>query len=104
LATTIGVAFAVIANAEARTADDPRCNTPPYGGSVASYKAFVDTFNHLVTPTKMLSAICNMKFSGADRSALYNLGFTDSEIDSKDTSELAAQLVLALGNLVDKIK
>ncbi|MCC8955276.1 hypothetical protein H8B02_18080 [Bradyrhizobium sp. Pear77] len=36
-----------------------------------------DAFGHIVTPTRILPAVCNVKYSGADRTGLYNLGFTD---------------------------
>jgi len=83
---------------------DARCNAPPYGGTVAGYKAFIKDFGSLFdNPTKMLAGICNVKFGHADRTAMYNLGFTNDEIDTKDTADLAAQMVMALKNLVDKV-
>jgi hypothetical protein len=50
----------------------------------------------------MLSQICKVKFEHADRTTMYNLGFTDDEIREKDTADLAVQMVEALKNLVDK--
>ena len=94
----------ILAIAQPAQAHDVRCNAPPYGGSVASYKAFVKNFGHLVVPTKYLGSICNMKFSGTNRTALYNLGFTDDDINSKDTSDLAVDVLAATKNLVDKVK
>jgi len=87
----------------AARADNQRCNAPPYGGSVEKYKAFVDNYGSVIPPVKILTAACNAKFGGSDRTALYNLGITDSEISSKDTSDLAVQIVIALKKLVDKI-
>jgi hypothetical protein len=85
-------------------ADDARCNAPPYGGTVEGYKAFVKNFGNVVVPTDMLQKVCNAKYGGASRTGLYNLGFTDKEIDSKDTEDLAADMILALKDFVDKIK
>jgi hypothetical protein len=96
------VVFAALSS-QAR-ADDPRCNAPPYGGTVAKFQAFVQNFGALVVPTKILPAICNAKFGGADRTGLYNLGFTDQDIDSKDTEDLGVQMIIALKNLADKTK
>jgi hypothetical protein len=98
-----GAVVFVALSSQAR-ADDPRCNAPPYGGTVAGFQAFVKNFGAIVTPTKMLPAICNVKFSGADRTGMYNLGFTDQDIDTKSTEDLAVQMVIALKNLADKVK
>jgi hypothetical protein len=84
--------------------DNSRCDAPPYGGSVTNYKAFVKNFGVLLDdPTKMLAQICRVKFEHADRSSVYNLGFTDQEIETKDTADLAIQMIEALKNLADKI-
>jgi hypothetical protein len=96
--------FAVVAFCCQARADDPRCNAPPYGGTVAEFQAFVKNFGVLVVPTKILPAICNAKFGGADRTGLYNLGFTDQDIDGKDTEDLGVQMIIALKNLADKTK
>jgi hypothetical protein len=85
-------------------AADARCNAPPYGGTADSYKAFVENFGHIVVPTDYLQKICNAKYGGVARTGLYNLGFTDAEIDSKDTEDLAVDAILALKSLVDKVK
>jgi hypothetical protein len=98
-----GIVVFVVLCSQAR-ADDPRCNAPPYGGTVIKFQAFVKNFGALVVPTKILPAICNAKFGGADRNGLYNLGFTDQDIDTKDTEDLAVQMVIALKNLADKTK
>jgi len=82
---------------------DRRCNAPPYGGTVAGYKAFIKDIGPLLdNPAKMLAGICNVKFGHANRTAMYNLGFTDEEIRTKDTADLAVEMVQALKNLVDK--
>jgi hypothetical protein len=90
-----------VPGAPAVHAGDPRCNAPPYGGTVVAYKAFVSNFGHLAISATMLPGICNAKYGGADRTGLYNLGFT--EIDSKDTEELAVDTIIALKNLADKL-
>ena len=98
-----GIALAIICWSQAR-ADDPRCLAPPYGATEASFRAFVKNFGHLVVPTQMLPAICKAKYGGADRTALYNLGFTDQDIDSKELGELAVQVILALHDLASKVQ
>lgn len=86
-------------------AADPRCNAPPYGGTVAKYKSFVATVGTLLdSPAMTLSAICNTKFSDGDRRGLYNLGITDAEIESNDVEDIAVQMVIVLKNLADHIK
>jgi hypothetical protein len=72
---------AVMVMQTAAHAGDPRCNAPPYGGSVAEFKAFVESFGQIVTPATILPSICMAKFGGESRNALYNLGFTDEQID-----------------------
>jgi hypothetical protein len=61
--------------------NDPRCAAPPYGDTVQAFQAFVKNFEKYVAPAKVLSSMCQMKFGGADRAAMYNLGFADQEID-----------------------
>jgi hypothetical protein len=96
VALAVSISFAAAA--------DPRCSTPPYGGSVVSYKAFIKNFGPLLDdPSRMLSGVCDAKFGG-DRKGLYNLGFTDADIAGKDTSELAVDLIGALKNLADRAK
>jgi hypothetical protein len=85
-------------------ADDPRCKVPPYGMSVSDFKSFAETFGHLITLAQTLPALCNVKFGGADRTGLYNLGFTDADIDSKSMGDLSLQLIIALKNLADKTR
>lgn len=89
-------------------ADDLRCSTPPYGGTVIKFQAFVKNFGQIVVPATFLQKICNAKYSeapgGKQRMALYNLGFTDEQIDAKDTEDFAVDVFMALGNLADKTK
>src|SRR5882762_8948138 len=90
-------AIAVVTSCSAAHANDPRCNRPPYGGSPDRYRAFVETYGKsLDNPATTLAAMCNMKFGGADRTTLYNLGFTDGQIDRQDTSELAIDMLSAV--------
>jgi hypothetical protein len=82
-----------------------RCAAPPYGGEVVKYKAFINVYGPLLSdPVKTLSALCNAKFNGTDRKALYSLGFTDEDIDTKDTSDLGAEMMAALMNLSKKAR
>jgi hypothetical protein len=97
-------AVAVIALSAQARANDPRCNVPPYGMEVAEFKSFADSFGHLIVITQTLPALCNVKYSGTDRTGLYNLGFTDQDINSKSMGDLAIQLLIALKNLADKTK
>jgi hypothetical protein len=85
-------------------ADDQRCNAPPYGGSVAEYKSFVKNFGSVVAPAGYLKNICNIKFGGANRTVLYNLGFSDEDISSKDTEDLAVDVIFATKQTLDKNK
>ncbi|MCK1496085.1 hypothetical protein [Bradyrhizobium sp. 188] len=85
-------------------ADDARCKAPPYGMSDHDFKLFVELFGHIITPARMLPAVCNVKFAGADRSGLYNLGFTDRDIDSKSVGTLASDMVVAMKKLADKVQ
>lgn len=87
------VAFAT----DSAHADDARCNAPPYGGSSVKYRAFTETVGQALSdPNRVLSAICNQKFGGRDRGALYTLGFTDAQIDSQDTADLAYAVMAAI--------
>jgi hypothetical protein len=89
----IVVVVALIAPAQA---NDPRCNRPPYGGSPDRYRAALEAFGQKIEEAaKTLEAICNMKFGGADRMPLYNLGLENAEIDSEDTSLLAIRILKA---------
>jgi hypothetical protein len=79
-------------------AEDARCKAPPYGGSEAGFKSFAQTFGVIVTPAKVLSGVCDAKFGG-DRAVLYNLGFTDADIDTRDTADLAVEMLGAIRNI-----
>lgn len=96
--------FALLISCCEAFADDGRCKAPPYGMSDPDFKLFVDLFGHIVTPTRMLPAICNIKFGGADRTALYNLGLTDRDIDSKSVGMLASDALIAAKKLADKVQ
>ena len=90
------VAVAVVAPIAPAQANDPRCNRPPYGGSPDRYRAALEAFGEKVEgAVKTLEAICNMKFGGADRTPLYDLGLDNAEIDREDTSLLAIKILKA---------
>ncbi len=99
-----GAGLLAVISCSAAHAVDPRCNAPPYGMPESDFRAFVETFNGVITPTKTLPALCNAKFGGADRTGLYNLGFTDRDIDSKKMGDLALQFIVALKNFADKAR
>jgi len=97
--TTVAVVLCTAAYA-----DDPRCSAPPYGATVQEFQRFVKYIGGgyiLDNPTKMLSAICNIKFGGADRTVVYNLGFTDDDIETKSTTALAGDVLLAIKGQMD---
>ena len=90
---SLAVLIAVAWNSMA-FAGDPRCNRPPFGGSPDRYRAILENYGQkLDSVTKTLEEICNMKFSGADRTALHTLGFTDEEINRMDTSTLTVDVI-----------
>lgn len=87
-------AVIVLAWSSAAFASDPRCARPPFGGSPDRYRAIRESYSQkLDSVTKTLEEICNMKFGGADRTALYKLGFTDEEITRLDTSALTIDVL-----------
>jgi hypothetical protein len=91
-------AMTVVAINSTAHAGDSRCDRPPYGGSPDRYRAFLEAYGRkLDNPEKTVEAVCNMKFGGADRTALYALHFSDEEISRKDTSELAVEMLKAAG-------
>jgi hypothetical protein len=59
----------------------------------------VKNFGQYVAPAKFLSDICEVKFGGADPAPMYNLGFTDQDINSKSTADLAVDMLDALRRL-----
>jgi hypothetical protein len=85
-------------------ADDLRCNAPPYGSTMTEFQAFVKDYGNIVVPTRVLAAVCNAKYGAASRTALYNLGLTDEEIDAKDTVVLAFDVIVAKTRLADALK
>lgn len=91
----VSLAAAVVAALSSTAhAGDPRCNRPPYGGSPDRYRAILEVYKQkLDSVAKTLEEICNMKFGGADRAALYKIGFKDEEIDRMDTSALALDVL-----------
>jgi hypothetical protein len=91
----------VIATPSAR-AGDPRCNAPPYGGTEVAFHAFVKNFGNVVDIVQVLSEVCNEKYSGASRRPLYTFGFTDDQIDSKNTEDLAVDMILALHDTMNR--
>ncbi|MFT4115979.1 hypothetical protein [Bradyrhizobium sp.] len=85
-------------------ADDARCAVPPYGAPVQSFRAFVKNFGSLVPPAKFLPSICQIKYGGAERTPLYNLGFTDSDIDGKPLEDLWVEVLDAVRRLAIQTK
>jgi len=74
-----------------------QCDAPPYGDTQANYSAFTETYARLLdNPSRVMAAICRQKFEGADRTALYRLGFTDAVINSKSISALAIDVLDAV--------
>ncbi|MBP0111067.1 hypothetical protein [Bradyrhizobium vignae] len=93
MARPFALILALVISCSEAFADDTRCKAPPYGMSDHDFRLFVEVFGHIVTPTRILPAVCNVKFGGADRTALYNLGFTDRDIDSKSVGILASDML-----------
>jgi len=86
----------VVAVSSPAYAGDPRCSKPPYGGSADRYRALNEAYSQTVDDLgKKLENICNMKFSGADRTELLKLGLTNDAIDKGDTSVLAVKIFKA---------
>ena len=82
-------------------ADDPRCNAPPYGGTVAGYKAFVGLTMQLGLPAvHFMSGVCKAKLGG-DRTGFYNLGITDAEIDGQSMDDFWITVLRAVNKWVD---
>lgn len=80
------------------------CNAPPYGGTPADYHAFVRRFGRIVKPDKILADVCNAKFGNSPRDQLHRLGLTDAKINSENTEDLAADTIVALKTLVNKLE
>ncbi len=103
LSQLVLAAMFVTALAPAAHAGDPRCNAPPYGSTAIEFQAFVRDFSKFVVPAHMLAAVCNAKYGSASRAELDNLGFTDEEIDAKDTVVLAVNMIVARTRLADAV-
>jgi hypothetical protein len=68
------------------------CSRPPYGDTVAKFKAFTAKYQ-ATDATSLISILemtCRAKFDGGDRKALYTVGLTDQEINTTSTATLAA--------------
>jgi hypothetical protein len=87
----LAVAAMLIPVAASAAAD--RCSVPPYGGSVVGYKAYTNSFGDVVPAAHILASICKAKYEGLDRTALYNAGFTDADINTMDVPDLAVSLL-----------
>jgi len=83
-------------------AADNRCAVPPYGMAVSDFKRYTETLGTVFPAARFLPPLCNAKYGDLDRTGLYNLGFTDKDIDSKSMSELIVQEIRALKNFADK--
>jgi hypothetical protein len=93
------IVVASVIPASSSYANDLRCNAPPYGDTVQAFQAYVKSFGQYVAPAKFLSSICEVKFGGADRTPMYNLGITDQDIDGKPTGDLAVEMLIAIQRL-----
>lgn len=93
------IAVASVSLVSSSYANDQRCNAPPYGDTVQAFQAYVKSFGQYVAPAKFLSSICEVKFGGADRVPMYNLGITDQDIDGKPTADLAVEMLIAIQRL-----
>ena len=99
----LAVTFATVL-APAAHAGDLRCNAPPYGSTMTEFRAFVKDYGNIIAPPHLLASVCNAKYGAESRKALYNLGFTDEEIDAKDTVVLAFDVIVAKTRLADALK
>jgi hypothetical protein len=73
-------------------ASNPHCSAPPYGDTVANFKAFIAKYQ-AIDATSMVSILehtCRAKFAGGDRRPLYTVGLTDQEIDAGSTAAVAS--------------
>jgi hypothetical protein len=86
-------------------AHDSRCDGAPYTVSPEKYPALIKLLTNLfgAPKTETISKICDMKFNGADRTALYKLGFTDEQIDTADTETLVVNMITALKKVLDAL-
>jgi hypothetical protein len=74
-----------------QSADENRCSRPPYGDTVAKFKAFTAKYQSTdaTSLVSVLERTCRAKFDGGDRRALYTAGLTDQEIEAGSTVSLA---------------
>jgi hypothetical protein len=81
------------------------CDRPPYGMTVAGFKAAVkDIFEPLgIVPTKFLPVLCMAKFGGGDRASFYNLGLTDHDIDSDSMDQLVIDYLNAVRQFTQSV-
>jgi hypothetical protein len=68
------------------------CSRPPYGDTVAKFKAFTAKYQatDATSLVFILESTCRAKFDGGDRKPLYTVGLTDQEINKGSTTALAA--------------
>ena len=85
-------------------AHDARCDAAPYSVPQDKYPVLVRLLTNLfgAPKTELISQICKMKFDGADRTALYKLGFTDEQIDMTDTETLVVNTLKALKKALEQ--
>jgi hypothetical protein len=86
------------------TPNNVQCDSPPYGGTQSEFHRFVQKFNRVVIPAKILAGVCNAKFGRASRAGLHKLGLTDAQIDTESTERLAADTIVALKKLVNGLE
>jgi hypothetical protein len=86
-------------------AHDVRCDAAPYGVPQDKYPVLVRLLTNLFgePKTELISQVCKMKFDGADRTALYKLGFTDEQIDTSDTETLVVNTLKALKKALEQL-
>lgn len=77
-----------------------RCAVPPYGATVSEFHAFANTFGTVVPVATFFPPLCRAKFEGGDRTALYNAGLTDAQIDQESVGTLAIKLITFMYKLV----
>jgi hypothetical protein len=82
-----------------------RCDAAPYGVPPDKYPVLVRLLTNLfgAPKTELISQVCKMKFDGADRAALYKLGFTDEQIDMTDTETLVVDTLKALKKALEQL-
>jgi hypothetical protein len=86
------------------TPGNAQCDSPPYGGTQSEFHQFVQQFNRIVIPAKILAGVCNAKFGRTSRAGLHKLGLTDAQINTESTERLAADTIVALKKLVNGLE